>query len=123
MGMLTLIGMLGLEGFLFVWSVTTKKVHRKEIAIIRIGTLFLFVLLLGFGFYEWSFRYGPFLLLLVIQFLAATRALLGMKESFYGIGGGVLESWQGIPYYISSLFVLPSSYPNMNKWQLAGTLE
>lgn len=89
MGMLTLIGMLGLEGFLFVWSVTTKKVHRKEIAIIRIGTLFLFVLLLGFGFYEWSFRYGPFLLLLVIQFLAATRALLGMKESFYGIGGRI----------------------------------
>ena len=83
MGILTLVLLLTLETLLLIWSITTKNNHREEKAIISIGLLALFGLMLVTGVYEWSFRYVMLLLVLVVQALAGVVILVRKREKEY----------------------------------------
>ena len=83
MGILTLVLLLALETFFLVWAIKTKNNHREEKAIISIGLLALFALLLITGVYEWSFRYVVFLLVLGIQAIFSAIILVRKREQEY----------------------------------------
>lgn len=51
MGTITLVLLLALEIFFLIWSISTKNNHKEEKAIISIGLLALFGLLLVTGVY------------------------------------------------------------------------
>lgn len=91
MGILTLVLLLALETFFLVWAIKTKNNHREEKAIICIGLLALFGLLLVTGVYEWSFRYVVFLLVLVIQAIFSAIILVRKREKEYRLRRNILR--------------------------------
>ena len=99
MGILTLILLLALETFFLVWAIKTKNNHREEKAIISIGLLALFSLLLVTGVYEWSFRYVVFLLVLVIQAIFSATILVRKREKEYRLRRNILR-------FVRNLFIL-----------------
>ena len=56
MGILTLILLIVLELFLLLWSIWRCDDHRQERAMVSLGTLALFGVLLASGVYVLSFR-------------------------------------------------------------------
>lgn len=80
MGILILLVLLALETGFLAWSTTSKEAHSKEKSVVRIILAGLFGLLLFTGVLEWSFRYGPLALLLILQALAGANVLLRKKQ-------------------------------------------
>lgn len=98
MGILTLVLLLALETFFLVCAIKTKNNHREEKAIISIGLLALFGLLLVTGVYEWSFRYVVFLLVLVIQAIFSAIILVRKREKEYRLRRNILR-------FVSNCFI------------------
>ncbi len=91
MGILTLVLLIALELFFLVWSLTSKNNHRAEKSIVSICLLLLFGLLLTTGIYQWSFRYGIFLLVLVLQAISSVTLLVRKKTKIYSIKKSILR--------------------------------
>lgn len=83
MGIFTLMLLIAMEAFFLVWSIRTRSSHNLEKAVVSITALVLFVLLVAAGVYDWSFRYGMFLIVLVTQAAVAGVALYRKKETQY----------------------------------------
>lgn len=105
MGTITLVLLLALETFLLVWSIVTKNNHREEKAIISIGLLALFGLLLVTGVYEWSFRYVVFLLVLVIQAIVGAVILVRKREKEYRLSRNILRFVRNCFIFTFALFL------------------
>lgn len=105
MGTITLVLLLALETFFLIWAIVTKNNHREEKAIISIGLLALFGLLLVIGVYEWSFRYVVFLLVLVIQAIIGTVILVRKKEKEYRLRRNILRFVRNCFIFTFALFL------------------
>lgn len=105
MGTITLVLLLALETFFLIWAIVTKNNHREEKAIISIGLLALFGLLLVIGVYEWSFRYVVFLLVLVIQAIIGTVILVRRREREYRLKSNILRFVRNSFIFTFALFI------------------
>lgn len=85
MGTITLITLLLLEVFFLIWSIKTKNNHTKEKGICSISLFMIFLVLMGTGVYEWSFRYYVFFLILTIQTIFGLIILLNKNEKTYKV--------------------------------------
>ena len=122
MGTITLVLLLALEAFLLVWSIVTKSNHREEKAIISIGLLALFGLLLVTGVYEWSFRYAALLLVLVIQAIFSAIILVRKREKEYRLRRNVLRLVRNCFIFTFALF-LAILCPQYEQPKTTGTYE
>ncbi len=105
MGILTLVLLLALETFFLAWSIVTRNNHREEKAIISIGLLVLFCLLLITGIYDWSFRYTMLLLVLVIQALVGTVILVRKRAMEYGLRKNIFRFVRNCFIFSFALFL------------------
>lgn len=91
MGIITLVLLITLETAFLTWSIITRNSHREEKGIANIALLVLFGLLLITGIFEWSFRYVPLSIVLVIQAIASVVILVRKKEVEYRLRKNVLR--------------------------------
>jgi dienelactone hydrolase len=66
MGLLLLIFLFVLETAILVWTLKTRNRHREEKSIINLGVMILITILLLTNVLEWSFRYVPLMIYMVV---------------------------------------------------------
>lgn len=103
MGIITLILLIVLELFLLLWSIWRSDDHRQERAMVRIGTLALFGVLLASGVYVLSFRYLFLVSMLAVQALAGAVILIGRKELSYRTSKAIFRFMRNCIFIILAL--------------------
>jgi len=89
MGTITLIILLAVEAFFFLWTINSKSNHAQEKSIVRIAQLTLLGVLLLTGVFDWSFRYFMLLVVLVIQTVISVIVLVRKTEKPYKLGKSI----------------------------------
>lgn len=120
MGIPTLIFLVAVELFFLVWAIKARDNHTKEKAIVRLGSLALFGLLLASGVFIYSFRYLFLLVMLVVQALYGAVTLIRKRESPYRTSKAVLAFIRNLAISILALFPL-MLFPQYAQPQSTGT--
>ncbi len=104
MGILTLFLLAAVELFFLVWAIKARDNHTKEKAIVRLGSLLVFGLLLASGVYIFSFRYLFLLVLLVVEALYGVLTLVRGKETPYSTRKAILQFIRVLVIILLALF-------------------
>ena len=105
MGIIALAFLLLLEVFFLVWSIMTRNNRREEKGIVSIAVLALFILLLGTGIFQWSFRYAMLLFVLVIQAIVGMVILIRKRENEYKLSKDILRFVRNCFIFTFALFL------------------
>lgn len=83
MGVLLLILLLVLETIFLVWSVRTKNKHQEEKNIANLGVIMLIAVFMMTRVLEWSFRYVPLLIYMIILAGVSVFTLLKKRNTTF----------------------------------------
>lgn len=106
MGVTTLVVLLSIEAFFLAWAILSKRNHREEKSIVRIGELLLVSVLLVTGILEWGFRYFTLLFVLIILAVNGATILLKWRKKHkpYKLGKSILHFINCVFLFAFSLF-------------------